>query len=52
MVDLARIAFEAYSASVDGKTHDGRPIPSWDDLTPAVRQAWDAAAQAVAVTLG
>lgn len=42
-----RTAFDAYSKAVDGVTHDGRFIPQWDDLTDTVRDAWEAAAQAV-----
>ena len=41
---FGRIAFEAYT-----ETFDGRPIPKWDDLGEPVRQAWEAAAQAVRV---
>lgn len=42
-----RLAFEAYSVSVGGKTHDDKPIPAWGDLTESVRTAWGAAASAV-----
>lgn len=41
-----RKAFEAYAAHVGGKTHDGKPIPGWENLTDAVREGWDAAALA------
>jgi hypothetical protein len=50
-VGLAEVAFEAYCESVGGQTHDGKPIPAWEDLTHEVRSAWHAAAQAVALTL-
>lgn len=49
--DMAKVAFEAYCESVGGQTHDGKPIPAWEDLTHEVRSAWHAAAQAVALTL-
>lgn len=38
-----RLAFEAYTAKVGGRTHDGRTIPAWDDLTDPVRDGWLAA---------
>lgn len=41
-----QIAFEAYAATVGGRTHDGRTIPSWENLTPEVRAGWIAAATA------
>jgi hypothetical protein len=48
MADLeyGKVAFDAYSDHADYKTHDGKPIPQWDDLTDAVREHWDAAALA------
>ena len=49
MKSFGKVAFEAYGRSVGGVTHDGRPIPAWQDLTPAIRQAWEDAAQAVRV---
>ena len=48
--NLARTAFEAYAASTGGKTHDGRPIPSFDEVcakSPHVAAAWEAAVRAV-----
>jgi len=30
---LARLAFEAYNDHAGGKTWDGKPIPTWDELT-------------------
>lgn len=41
-----KVAFDAYSDHADYKTHDGKPIPRWNDLTDAVRGHWDAAAAA------
>lgn len=45
--ELGRVAFEAYAESVGGRTHDGKPIPGWHDVTPAVREGWRDAADAV-----
>ena len=46
---LGRIAFEAYNAHGPnaGKTHDGRLVPAWEDMTDDVRSKWEAAAVAV-----
>lgn len=37
-------AFNAYRHIVGNLTHDGRPIPQWNDLTETIRNAWEAAA--------
>jgi hypothetical protein len=49
MNDLTRgkVAFQAYSKAVGRKTHDGKPIPEWEDLSETVRNGWEAAANAV-----
>lgn len=44
---LAERAYEAYAKSTEGKTFDGRDMPTWDDLTQPVRNAWQAAAEQV-----
>lgn len=47
---LGRLAYEAYSAAVDGVSVHGEPLPTWDEQvkdTPNVAAAWCAAAQAV-----
>ncbi|MEW1719770.1 hypothetical protein [Streptomyces sp. NPDC093109] len=47
-LQLGQLAAATYSASTGGLTHDGRPIPAWDDLGDTVQTAWIAAAVAVA----
>jgi hypothetical protein len=47
-MELAQVAFAAYGASTNNRTHDDRPMPDWDDLGDQVQQAWIAAAAAVA----
>ncbi|MCZ0207892.1 hypothetical protein OZK63_20995 [Streptomyces sp. UMAF16] len=47
--DLGQAAYLAYSEATDGLTHDGRPMPAWDDLGDTVQGAWIAAAAAVTV---
>lgn len=44
---LGRVAYEAYSNARSNKTHDGKDMPTWDDLND-VQIGWDAAARAVA----
>ncbi|MFE9906402.1 hypothetical protein [Streptomyces achromogenes] len=46
--DLGQVAYLAYSEATSGLTHDGRPMPAWDDLGDTVQGAWIAAAAAVA----
>lgn len=43
----AERAFAAYCKAVGGKTYDGKDIPGFWDLTPAIRDAWYVAAQTV-----
>lgn len=40
-------AFNAYRTQRGGKNHDGSPTPTWSELTPGVREGWEAAAAAV-----
>lgn len=51
MPDLARIAYEAYCRSFANVDLSGNPTPAYDELADVAKQAWDAAAQAVASTL-
>lgn len=44
LVDLARRMFKVYAANSENRTHDNKVIPSWEQLTPAVRGHWCAAA--------
>lgn len=44
---LGQKAFEAYGVSTGGKTYDGKPIPTWDEITPKIREAWTASARVV-----
>lgn len=43
----AQIAYHAYSAATNGRTHDDRPMPTWNQLGHRIQHAWAAAAQAV-----
>jgi len=36
----ARDAYRAYAARSGGKTHDGRPMPAWEDVGEAVQANW------------
>lgn len=44
---LGEIAFDAYVKAKHGVTHDSKIIPPWSSLGDNVRNAWEAAAQAV-----
>lgn len=42
----AKSAYEAYARSTGGKTFDGRPMPTWNELPQRIRDAWAAGAEA------
>jgi hypothetical protein len=47
MMDLGRVAYEAYVVSCDGKSVHGDPLPDWHRQHAVIRQHWRAAADAV-----
>jgi len=47
-ISLAQTAYAAYGESTGHLTHQGLPMPSWDELGEPVQHAWAAAADAVA----
>lgn len=51
MESLAKQAYDAYGDDAEWKTWDGRPMPTWDDLTTAVRDHWKAAIHSVCSTI-
>jgi hypothetical protein len=45
---LGQIAYEGYCERADGVSLvSGEQLPGWDDLSPVIAEAWEAAAQAV-----
>lgn len=46
----ARRAYQAYVEFTGGKTFDGRDMPTWENLTERIQQAWTAATDAVDLT--
>jgi hypothetical protein len=45
---LGQINYEGYCARSDGVSLvSGEGLPAWDDLSPVIAEAWEAAAQAV-----
>lgn len=46
-IDIGRIAFQAYSDEMGGKTYDGKDIPKWENVGQKVQDAWRAAGVAV-----
>lgn len=47
MSELGKIAYEAYGSNVEWKTFSGGKMPSWEDQNERLKQAWNAAAEAV-----
>lgn len=47
-LDLGQAAYAAYGESTGHRTHQGQPMPAWDELGETIQQAWIAAADAVA----
>lgn len=45
----AQIAYHAYAKATGGLTHDGRPMPAWDQLGDRIQHAWAAAALALGI---
>lgn len=46
---IGQIAYEAYCDRADGVSLvSGEQLPHWDDLSPVIAEAWEAAASAVA----
>lgn len=45
VISIARRMFKAYSDRAGGLTHDGKPIPTFDELGEAVQANWIAAAE-------
>ena len=46
---IGQVAYEAYSDRADGMSLvSGQQLPDWDDLSPVIAEAWEAAASAVA----
>jgi hypothetical protein len=46
-IDIGRVGFEAYTASVGGRTYDGYAIPKWEALGQRIQNAWREAGVAV-----
>jgi hypothetical protein len=44
---IAASAYRAYAASTGNKNFRGDPMPAWEELPPAIRTAWEAAARQV-----
>ncbi len=45
-----QIGYERYARSTGGKTWDGKPMPTWDQIlerTPHVARAWEDAAHEI-----
>lgn len=49
--EYAVLAYNAYGDSRDWKTFNGDEMPQWDEQSSELREAWKAAAQAVATAV-
>lgn len=48
MIDVGKIAYEAYSAKTGHRSAvSGEPLPSWEEQSQEIRDAWQASAEAV-----
>ena len=44
---FGKINYAGYVKEVGGKTWDGRPCPTWEELTDVIRAGWCAGAEDV-----
>ena len=51
MMDYAMIAWAAYARAVGGKTFDGKPLPTWEQLGEVQKRGWVEACEAVILKL-
>ncbi len=49
-LERAKAGYEAYAKSTGGKTYDGKDMPKWDEVPQKIKDAWNAAATAIAET--
>lgn len=42
---LAKQCYYAYGSVTDHKNYQGLPMPTWENLTDKIREAWKAAAR-------
>jgi hypothetical protein len=48
VIELGRVAYEAYCEHTGGVSLvSGQKLPTWDILSPEIKAAWEAAANAV-----
>lgn len=52
MIELGKVAYDAYGKARGWVVFNGDPMPAWEEQSPELREAWDAAAQAVAAEYG
>jgi hypothetical protein len=45
---LAEAAYNAYCATRNWKSFDGKPLPQWPEVKPEIQAGWVAASNAVA----
>ncbi|MDX5566907.1 hypothetical protein PYK79_31745 [Streptomyces sp. ID05-04B] len=45
--DLGQRAYAAYGEVTGGLTHDGRPMPVWEELGEQIQTAWTVSARSI-----
>ena len=50
-VDVAKVMYAAYSEQAGGKTFDGKPLPTYEELGTDRQSCWKAAAEAAIQTI-
>ncbi len=51
-LELAKLLWDAYSLQAGGKTFDGKPLPTWEELGEDRQSCWLAVADAARAALG
>lgn len=53
IVEYGQVAYEGYCAASGNKSLvSGAELPSWEKLSPEIREAWRASADCVLMTFG
>lgn len=45
--NIAKLMWDAYATQAGGKTFDGKPLPTWDELGDERQSCWAAAASVI-----
>jgi hypothetical protein len=51
MISLGQMAYEAYAQVTSWRNYMGGQMPHWFELPERIREAWESAAEAVALSV-